>query len=110
MRGKRFVKGYKFDRAKIAQTFKLSGASDNDVDDVIHTAVSMLNRQGFLYLACAYDDKPGVDWTLCNVIVLDEGTDPKALHEKPLVEDQVDETILWARPHVLDGPGVWELS
>lgn len=63
---------------------------------------------GYMYLGTAYDPNlpPNATWKLCNVIVLQEGTNRKVLEEKPL--GPIDETIKWAIPLVFEGPGVFE--
>jgi hypothetical protein len=73
--------------------------------------VGRLNRSAYLKILTAYDsESPGPDGIrhLALIIALEISENKDELEEKDLGE--IDETIVQARPHVLDGPGVWEIN
>jgi hypothetical protein len=83
---------------------------DPQVDNFIHVIISKVNCEGYKYIAAAYDHPPA-DPTDCLsvVIVLNEGYDEEELKKREVAAGPIDESIEFARPHVLDSPDVWEL-
>lgn len=107
---KTFVKGFKIDQDKVVRSAKLKDPDLTIIESYITTIVHVLNREGYKYIGCAYDHDPDPqdgERRLVLVIVLDESTDEEELKNKAL--GQIDDTIEWAKPHVLEGPDVWEL-
>jgi hypothetical protein len=107
---KTFVKGFKIDQAKVVTLIDLKDPDLTVIEDYITIIVHELNREGYKYIGCAYDHEPDPQdgkRRLVLVIVLDESADEEELKNKALGE--IDATIEWARPHVLEGPDVWEL-
>ena len=106
---KKFVKGFKLDRSKIAALAEVESSSDPEVDAYIPIIVYQLNRDGYKYITAGWEhDVPrdAKDGRLALIIVLDIGYDEEELRQKDLGD--IDWSIEWARPYVLFGPDVWE--
>ena len=107
---KKFVQGFKINRHKVALVAEVESQRDPQVDNFIHVIISRMNREGYKYIAAAYDHDPSPtepDDYLSLVIVLADSHDEAELKKRDV--GQIEESIEYARPHVLDGPGVWEL-
>ena len=101
---KEYFKGFILDRRAIA---KLAGVeSTNDPEDDIYSDIIIkgLNRNGFDFIGLVRD-VPRKDY-FALAIVLKVGSNAEELEK---IELDVDDTIMDAKPHVLIGPGVWEL-
>ena len=105
---KKYVQGFKINRRKVAGIAEVESTRDPQVDHFIRVIISRMNREGYKYIAVAYDHPP-TDPTDCLsvVIVLGDGYDEEELKKREV--GPIDESIEFARPHVLDGPDVWEL-
>lgn len=107
---KTFVKGFKIGDAKVVTLAKLKDPDLTIIESYITAIVHVLNQEGYRYIGCTYDydpDPQGGKRRMVLIIVLDEGTDEEELKNKAL--GQIDDTIEWAKPLVLEGPDVWEL-
>ena len=105
-----FVKGYKIDRGKVAETFEVADRLDPEVDELICTIVHELFRGAYKYIATAKERAilPGQeDGHIALIIVLEVDDNEMVLREK---EIDVHESIRKAEPHVLVGPDIWELA
>jgi len=103
-----YVKGYKIGQ-KVACMVEVDRL-DPEVDEYIRVIVHQLPRTAYKYIATAKEHNLPVDQKdghIALIIVLEVGEDEKALKEKEIV---VDESIEWAKPHVLVGPDVWEIA
>ena len=104
------VKGYIIDYNLVAKAAKID-ASDPDVHYYTRIIMMGLNRYGYKFIGSVHRRiQPGQkpkEKDLALAIVLEIGDDEEALKkmELPLLDD----TIEAALPHVLVGPGVWEL-
>lgn len=110
--GRRYVKGFKIDRQKVADTVDLPDPCDPEVDDYIRIIIHDLNRSGYKFIGAVHErnppgQQPDGRTHLAVLIILDEGYDEEELRQREL--GAVDDTIEVARPHVLVGPDVWEL-
>ena len=106
---KKFVKGFKLDRSKIAALAEVESSSNPEVDAYIPIIVHQLNHDGYKYITAGWEhDVPcdAKDGRLVLIIILDIGYDEEELRQKDLGD--IDWSIEWARPHVLVGPDVWE--
>ncbi|KAF8802227.1 hypothetical protein BYT27DRAFT_7197315 [Phlegmacium glaucopus] len=105
-----YVKGYKIDRQKVASMVEVD-CHDPEVDEYIRVIVHQLPRSAYKYITAAKEHNPPADpmedGHLALIIVLEAGQDEKTLREKEIV---VDESIEWAKPHVLVGPDIWEVA
>ena len=105
-----FVKGYIIDYNLVAKAAKID-ASDPDVHYYTRIIMMGLNRDGYKFIGSVYrriqpGQKPD-EKDLALAIVLEIGDDQEALKKMEL--PPLDDTIEAALPHVLVGPGVWEL-
>ena len=104
-----YVKGYKIDRKMVASMIKVD-PGDYEVDEYIYVIVHMLPRTSYKYFASVREWNVPIeqkDGHRALVIVLEVGDDENALRETKIT---VDATIEWAKPHVLVGPGIWEVA
>lgn len=102
---KQYFKGFILDRQAIAA--KLAGVestTDPEVDIYSNIIIKGFNRDGYKFIGLV-SDVPRKGF-LALAIVLMVGSSAEELRK---VELDVDETIMAAKPHVLIGPGVWEL-
>ena len=109
---KTYVKGFKIDRKKVADVADVESDRDAEVDAYIRVILSGLNRSGYKFIAAAHEHTPPGQipdgrTRLALIIVLEEGSDEETLRGQGL--ECIDESINFARPHVLIGPDVWEL-
>jgi hypothetical protein len=105
----KYVKGFKFDRTKIAHVFaEVESSNDPEVDVYIPIIKDLLNRDGYEYVALAWEHnvpKNTIDSRFALVIVLDTGDDEEELRKRDL--GVLDSSIEAARI-ALTGPDVWE--
>jgi hypothetical protein len=100
----RYVKGFKIDRMLVAKLADVEDPMDPEVDAYIPIVVHQLYRPGYKFIASVFENDR-TDAAL--VIALEVGYNREELENKALGE--IDETIQWVKPHVLVGPGVWEV-
>ena len=102
-----YVKGFKIDRQKVAD---MAGVPRGDplVDAGIRSVVDLLNRSAYIKIVGGYEE-PGPDGhrPLALIIALEFCEDKEKLRAKEL--GPIDESIKFALPHTLVGPGVWEI-
>jgi hypothetical protein len=104
----KYVKGFKFDRAKIALVAGVQSSHDLEVDAYIPIIKDRLNPHGYEYITLVWEhDVPrdAPDGRLALVVVLDTGDEAEELRQKKLGE--LDSSIEAARV-ALAGPDVWE--
>jgi hypothetical protein len=110
METKQFIKGYIIDYDLVAKAANID-ASDLNVHHYTRVIMSALNRDGYKFIGSVYRHvEPGKqpnEKDLALAIVLEIGEDEEALKKMEL--PPLDETIAACLPHVLVGPGVWEL-
>jgi hypothetical protein len=75
---KRYVKGSKVDRQKVANATDLRGPSDPEVDDYVRIIIDGLNRSGYRFIGAGYEhippgQQPDGHTHLAVIIILDEG-------------------------------------
>jgi len=106
-----YVKGFKFNRDKLA---KASARFANDEDEffsIIPFLLHELHHVSCKYIGWAYEHEPDPRdgrLHLVLVFVMEQGMDKEELERREL-KHSIDPTIERALPHVLEGPGVWKL-
>jgi hypothetical protein len=104
-----YAVGYKICMQKVADLIGAKDVKDPLVDTAIHEIFGRLNRSAYLRIEAGFE-APGPDGKrkLIIIIALAIGHDEHELREMDLGE--LDISIKEALPHVLVGPGVWEIS
>ena len=104
----KYVKGFKFDREKIALVAEVQSSHDPEVDAYFPIIKNMLNPHGYMCFTLVWENdvpRDAPDGRLAVVVVLDTGDDAEELRQRKLGE--LDSSIEAARV-ALAGPDVWE--
>jgi hypothetical protein len=91
-------------QASNCQTCGSRKHNDPEVYIFIDIIVKGLNRDGYKFIGLVREPTQPTQQALA--IVLEIGSSAEELRK---IELHVDDTIMAAKPHVLIGPGVWEL-
>ena len=105
---RKFVKGFKFDHAKIATVARVQSSHDPEVDIYIPIIKDTLNPEGYKYITLDWENnvpRDVEDGWLALVVVLETGSEIEDSRQMELGE--LDSSIRRASP-ALDGLGVWE--
>ena len=105
---RKFVKGFKFDHAKIATVAGVQSSHNPEVDVYIPIIKDTLNPEGYKYITLVWENnvpRDVEDGWLALVVVLETGSEIEDLRQMELGE--LDSSIQQASP-ALDGLGVWE--
>ena len=105
---RKFVKGFKFDHAKIATVAGVQSSHNPEVDVYIPIIKDTLNPEGYKYITLVWENnvpRDVEDGWLALVVVLETGSEIEDLRQMELGE--LDLSIQWVR-YALDSLGVWE--
>ena len=101
---KEYIQGFILDKRLIAELAGVESTNDPEVYIFIDIIIKGLNRDGYKFIGLVREPTQPTQQALA--IVLEIGSSAEELRE---IELHVDDTIMAANPHVLIGPGVWEL-